>query len=184
MLQAEFRGDFDYRLKSDSGARRMLLNGNEAISLGAIAAGCKFMDAYPMTPTSSIMEYMATKSEDFDLVMVHTEDDIAAVNMVIRAAYVVVRAMTATSGSGFCLMVEGLGLAGMNERPIVVVDGQRPGPATGLPTRTEQGNLQFVLHAHHGDFPRAVMAPATIEDAFWITIKVFNLAEKYLIYQS
>jgi len=90
-----------------------------------------------------------------------------------------VRAMTATSGSGFCLMVEGLGLAGITETPIVVVEGQRPGPAVGLPTRTEQGDLQFVLHAHHGEFPRAVLAPATVEDAFWMTVKAFNLAEKY-----
>jgi len=157
----------------------MLLTGNEAISLGAIAAGCKFMAAYPMTPAGSIMEYIASKSEDFDLVMVHAEDEIAAINMAIGAAYAGVRAMTATSGSGLCLMVEGIGLAGMTETPIVVVDGQRPGPAIGLPTRTEQGDLQFVLHAHHGDFPRAVLAPATIEDAFWVTVKAFNLAEKY-----
>jgi len=87
--------------------------------------------------------------------------------------------MTATSGSGLCLMVEGIGLAAITETPIVIVDGQRPGPAVGLPTRTEQGDLQFVLHAHHGDFPRAVLAPATIEDAFWVTVKAFNWAEKY-----
>ncbi|MFH0769313.1 MAG: 2-oxoacid:acceptor oxidoreductase subunit alpha [Chloroflexota bacterium] len=116
---------------------------------------------------------------DCDLVMVHAEDEIAAVNMAIGAAYAGTRAMTATSGSGFCLMVEGIGLAGITETPIVVIDGQRPGPAVGLPTRTEQGNLQFVLHAHHGEFPRAVLAPATIEDAFWLTVKAFNLAEKY-----
>ena len=111
--------------------------------------------------------------------VVQPEDEIAAINMVIGAGYAGVRAMTATSGSGFCLMVEGLGLAGMTETPIVVVEGQRPGPAIGLPTRTEQGDLEFVLHAHHGDFPRAVLAPATVEDAFWLTIKAFNLAEKY-----
>src|SRR4030065_1933704 len=87
--------------------------------------------------------------------------------------------MPATSGSGFCLMVEGLGLAGITETPVVIIDGQRPGPAVGLPPRTEQGDLEFVLHAHHGEFPRAVLAPATIEDAFWITVKAFNLAEKY-----
>jgi 2-oxoglutarate ferredoxin oxidoreductase subunit alpha len=99
--------------------------------------------------------------------------------MAIGAAYAGVRAMTATSGSGFCLMVEGVGLAGITETPIVIIEGQRPGPAVGLPTRTEQGDLQFVLHAHHGDFPRAVLAPTTIEDAFWLTVKAFNLAEKY-----
>lgn len=176
--QAEYKGDFR-KIKPLSDTKRMLLTGNEAISMGAIAAGCKFMAAYPMTPSSSIMEYVAAKSKDFDLVMVHTEDEIAAINMIIGAAYAGVRAMTATSGSGFCLMVEGLGLAGITETPIVVINGQRPGPAVGLPTRTEQGDLQFVLHAHHGDFPRAVLAPATVEDAFWLTVKAFNLADKY-----
>jgi 2-oxoglutarate ferredoxin oxidoreductase subunit alpha len=177
-VQSERKGKFR-KIKPISEAKRMLLTGNEAISLGAIAAGCKFMAAYPMTPASSIMEYMAAKSKDFDLVMVHAEDEIAAINMAIGAAYAGVRAMTATSGSGLCLMVEGIGLAGITETPVVIVDGQRPGPAVGLPTRTEQGDLQFVLHAHHGDFPRAVLAPATIEDAFWVTVKAFNWAEKY-----
>ncbi len=157
----------------------MLLTGNEALVLGAIAAGCKFMAAYPMTPASSIMEYFAAKSEDLGLVMVHAEDEISAMNMVVGAGYAGVRAMTATSGSGFCLMVEGLGMAGITETPIVVVNAQRPGPAVGLPTRTEQGDLEFVLHAHHGEFPRAVLAPATIEDAFLSTVRAFNLADRY-----
>jgi 2-oxoglutarate ferredoxin oxidoreductase subunit alpha len=177
-VQSEHKGNFR-RIKPFSDTRRMLLTGNEAISLGAIAAGCKFMAAYPMTPASSIMEYMAAKSKDLDLVMVHAEDEIAAINMAIGAAYAGVRAMTATSGSGLCLMVEGIGLAGITETPVVIIDGQRPGPAVGLPTRTEQGDLKFVLHAHHGDFPRAVLAPATIGDAFWVTINAFNWAEKY-----
>jgi len=176
--QAEYKGGL-LKLKPLPDAKRMLLTGHEAVCLGAIAAGCKFMAAYPMTPAGSIMEYMAAKSKDFDLVMVHAEDEIAAINMVVGAAYAGVRAMTATSGSGLCLMVEGIGLAGITETPIVVIDGQRPGPAVGLPTRTEQGDLQFVLHAHHGDFPRAVLAPGTIEDAFWLTVKAFNLSEKY-----
>jgi 2-oxoglutarate ferredoxin oxidoreductase subunit alpha len=175
----EFKGEFSHPLSPINGAKRLLLTGNDAISLGAIAAGCKFMAAYPMTPVTSIMEYMAARSKDLDLVMVHAEDEIAAINMAIGAAYAGVRAMTATSGSGFCLMVEGLGLAGMTETPIVVVEGQRPGPAVGLPTGTEQGDLEFVLHAHHGEFPRVVLAPANVEDAFWLTIKGFNLAEKY-----
>ncbi|MFO7772410.1 MAG: 2-oxoacid:acceptor oxidoreductase subunit alpha [Dehalococcoidia bacterium] len=177
-VQSQHKGNFR-SIKPLSKANRMLLTGNDAISLGAIAAGCKFMAAYPMTPASSIMEYLAAKSEDFDLVMVHAEDEIAAINMAIGAAYAGVRAVTATSGSGLCLMAEGIGLSGITETPIVIVDAQRPGPAVGLPTRTEQGDLQFVLHAHHGDFPRAVLAPATIEDAFWITVKAFNWAEKY-----
>jgi 2-oxoglutarate ferredoxin oxidoreductase subunit alpha len=177
-VQSEHKGKV-VKIKPLSRDKRMLLTGNEAICLGAIAAGCKFMAAYPMTPASSIMEYMAAKARDFDLVMIHTEDEIAAINMAIGAAYAGVRAMTATSGSGLCLMVEGIGLAGITETPIVIVDGQRPGPAVGLPTRTEQGDLQFVLHAHHGDFPRAVLAPATIEDAFQVTVRAFNWAEKY-----
>ncbi|MFW6102256.1 MAG: 2-oxoacid:acceptor oxidoreductase subunit alpha [Chloroflexota bacterium] len=177
-VQSEHKGNF-FSIKPLSKSKRMLLTGNEAISLGAIAAGCKFMAAYPMTPASSIMEYMAAKSKDLDLVMVHAEDEIAAINMAIGAAYAGVRAMTATSGSGLCLMVEGIGLAGITETPVVIIDAQRPGPAVGLPTRTEQGDLQFVLHAHHGDFPRAVLAPATIEDAFWVTVNAFNWAEKY-----
>ena len=178
-IQGNFNGDYDCRLSPISNVKRMLLTGNDAIALGAITAGCKFMAAYPMTPASSIMEYMAAKARDVDLVMVHAEDEISAINMIIGSSYAGVRAMTATSGSGFCLMVEGLGLAGITETPIVIVNGQRPGPATGLPTRTEQSDLEFVLHASHGEFPRAVLAPATVEDAFWLTIKAFNLAEKY-----
>ena len=176
--QSKHKGEF-LKLKPLSDTKRMVLMGNEAISLGAIAAGCKFMAAYPMTPASSIMEYMAAKAKDLNLVMIHAEDEIAAINMAIGAAYTGVRAMTATSGSGLCLMVEGIGLAGITETPVVIIDAQRPGPAVGLPTRTEQGDLQFVLHAHHGDFPRAVLAPATIEDAFWVTVRAFNWAEKY-----
>jgi 2-oxoglutarate ferredoxin oxidoreductase subunit alpha len=177
-VRSERKGTFG-KIKPLSQPKRMLLTGNEAISLGAIAAGCKFMAAYPMTPASSIMEYLAAKSKEFDLVMVHAEDEIAAINMAIGAAYAGVRAMTATSGSGLCLMVEGIGLAGITETPLVIIDAQRPGPAVGLPTRTEQGDLQFVLHAHHGDFARAVLAPATVEDAFWTTVKAFNWADRY-----
>ena len=132
-----------------------------------------------MTPSTTIMEYMAGKADELGIVVVQPEDEISAINMIIGAAYAGVRAMTATSGGGFCLMVEGLGLAGMTETPVVVVDGQRAGPAIGLPTRTEQGDLLFALHAAHGDFPRVVMAPANVEDAFWLTVKAFNLAEEY-----
>lgn len=178
-VQQNFRRNFTRNLNSVSDVKRMLLNGNEAIAMGAIAAGCKFMAAYPMTPVTPIMEYLSSRAKDSGLVVVQPEDEIAAINMIIGAGYAGVRAMTATSGGGFCLMVEGLGLAGMTETPIVVVEGQRAGPAIGLPTRTEQGDLEFVLHAAHGEFPRAVLAPATVEDAFWLTVKAFNLAEKY-----
>ena len=174
-----FKGNVARRLSPVSDVKRMLLNGSEALALGAIAAGCKFMSSYPMTPATPIMEYLAAKAKDFGLVVVHAEDEISAINMSVGAAFAGARAMTATSGSGFCLMVEGLGLAGITETPVVIVDAQRPGPAVGLPTRTEQGDLQFVLYAHHGEFPRAVLAPGNAEETFWLTVKAFNLAEKY-----
>jgi 2-oxoglutarate ferredoxin oxidoreductase subunit alpha len=158
---------------------KLVMNGNEAIGLGAIAAGCTFMAAYPMTPSTPILEYFASKAEELGLVFIQAEDEIAAVNMAVGASFAGARAMTATSGSGFCLMVEGYGLAALTETPLVIVDGQRPGPCVGLPTRTEQGDLSFVLTAHHGDFPRVVLAPASVEDAFWLTVKAFNLADRF-----
>ncbi|MFA5309881.1 MAG: 2-oxoacid:acceptor oxidoreductase subunit alpha [Dehalococcoidales bacterium] len=159
--------------------RRLLLNGNEAVAFGALAAGCKFTAGYPMTPSSSILEYIADKGLEHGAVMLHVEDEISALNMAVGAGYAGVRSMVATSGGGFALMVEALALAGMTETPVVVVLGQRPGPATGLPTRTEQGELLFSLHAGHGEFPRAVLAPADAADAFQAAVKAFNLAEKY-----
>lgn len=178
----EHRGNIPRQnIRQPGTARKMLLNGNEAIALGALAAGCKFVAGYPMTPTTSILEYIADKGRNLGVAVVQPEDEISAINMVIGAAYTGVRAMTATSGGGFCLMVEGLSLAGITETPVVVVLGQRPGPAIGLPTRTEQGELLFSLSAGHGEFPRAVLAPASVADAFWTTIRAFNLAEKYQI---
>jgi len=179
--RGSFKGQFKRSLRSLGDSRRMLISGDEAIALGAVAAGCTFMAAYPMTPVTPIMEYLAGKSAELGLVVVQPEDEISVINMIIGAAFAGARVMTATSGGGFCLMVEGLSLAGMTETPIVVVLGQRPGPAIGLPTRTEQGELQFALHAGHGEFSRAILAPATIEDAFWLTVKAFNLAEKYQV---
>jgi 2-oxoglutarate ferredoxin oxidoreductase subunit alpha len=158
---------------------RLLLNGNDALCLGAMAGGCKFVAGYPMTPSSSILEYIADKGRQYGVVMVHVEDEISAMNMAVGAGYTGVRAMVATSGGGFALMVEALALAGMTETPVVAVLGQRPGPATGLPTRTEQAELWFALHAGHGEFPRAVLAPSTAAEAFYAAIKAFNLAEKY-----
>ncbi|MFW6150214.1 MAG: 2-oxoacid:acceptor oxidoreductase subunit alpha [Chloroflexota bacterium] len=173
----------DFGLAPEGGrqAKGLVVTGNEALSLGAMVAGCTFYAGYPMTPASSIMEFLAAKAKDYGMVVLQTEDEIAAINCVVGAGYAGARAMTATSGSGFCLMVEGLGLAGLTETPVVMVDAQRPGPAVGMPTRTEQGDLEFVIHAHHGDFPRAVLAPATVEDCFWLTAKAFNLADMYQI---
>lgn len=185
------RAGYDYARKNYKGhfavtlpelperKKRMLLNGNEAIALGAMAAGCRFVSSYPMTPSTSVMEYMAARADEYGIVVMQAEDEVSAVNMITGAGYAGVRAMTTTSGSGFCLMVEGLGLAGITETPIVIIDAQRPGPAVGLPTRTEQGDLQFMISAHHGDFPRIVLAPSDIEDCFYLTVEAFNLADRY-----
>lgn len=161
--------------------KMMLLNGNEAIALGAMAAGCKFMAAYPMTPASTIMEYIVNKGRKFNIIMIQPEDEIAAMNMAVGAGFAGVRAMTATSGDGFALMTEGFGLAGITETPVVIIIAQRAGPAVGLPTRTEQSDLSFAIYGGSGEFPRAVLAPRTIEDAFFTTVRAFNLAEKYQI---
>jgi 2-oxoglutarate ferredoxin oxidoreductase subunit alpha len=160
---------------------KMLIPGIEAIALGVIASGCKFYSAYPMTPSTGIMNYLAGKEKEFGIIVEQAEDEIAAINMALGASFAGVRAMTGTAGGGFALMVEGLSLAGMTETPIVIAVGQRPAPATGLPTRTEQGDLLFCLHAAHGEFPRVIFAPGTPEQAFYLTIKAFDMAEKYQI---
>ncbi|MDZ4246025.1 MAG: 2-oxoacid:acceptor oxidoreductase subunit alpha [Dehalococcoidia bacterium] len=172
-------GKVDLTLPVLNRQKRMLLHGNDAIALGALAAGCKFMTSYPMTPATSIMEYLAGKADEFGMVVLQAEDEISAANMTIGASFTGVRAMAATSGGGFCLMVEGLGLAGMTETPMVIVESHRPGPSTGLPTRTEQGDLEFIIHASQSEFPRFVIAPVNIEDAFYATVQAFNLAERY-----
>jgi 2-oxoglutarate ferredoxin oxidoreductase subunit alpha len=163
-----------------SGAK-MLITGIEAIALGAIASGCKFYSAYPMTPSTGIMNYLAAREQEYGIVVEQAEDEIAAINMALGASFAGVRAMTGTSGGGFALMVEGLSLAGMTETPVVIAIGQRPGPATGLPTRTEQADLLFVLHAAHGEFPRVIFAPGSPEQAFYLTSKAFDIAEKYQV---
>lgn len=168
-------------LPASFSAPKMLLSGIEGIALGAIASGCKFYSAYPMTPSTGIMNYLAAKGKEYGIVVEQAEDEIAAINMALGASFAGVRAMTGTAGGGFALMVEGLSLAGMTETPIVIALGQRPAPATGLPTRTEQGDLLFAVHAAHGEFPRAVFAPGTPEQAFFLTNKAFDMAEKFQI---
>lgn len=158
--------------------QRMLIHGNDCISVGAFSAGCRFISAYPMTPATTIIEWFA-RHHKFGVVTKHVEDEIAAACMAIGANFAGVRGMTATSGGGFCLMVEALGLAGMTEVPLVVVDAQRGGPSTGLPTRNEQADLLFAIHASHGEFPRIVLAPGTHKDCFSQGARAFNLAEKY-----
>jgi len=160
---------------------QMLINGNQAIGLGALVSGCKFFAAYPMSPSTSIMQYMADKAQQYGIIVEQAEDEIAAINMALGASFGGVRAMTATSGGGFALMTEGVSLAGITETPVVIAEVQRPGPATGLPTRTEQGDLFCVLHGGHGEFPRVVLTPGTPEQAFQLTNKAFHLAEKYQI---
>jgi 2-oxoglutarate ferredoxin oxidoreductase subunit alpha len=178
--QERFPGKFPYQLGRVEGApSRMILDGNQALSLGALLGGCKFVAGYPMTPATSILQWMATHGERYGVVVKHTEDEIAAVLMIIGAAHMGARAMAPTSGGGFSLMNEGLGLAGITETPIVIVEAQRPGPATGLATRTEQGDLLFVLHASQGEFPRIVLSPGSIEECFEAGWRAFNLAEKY-----
>ncbi len=171
---------FEWKLEAIPNApKRMVLNGNQALGLGAIAAGCKFCCGYPMTPASSLLEFMFAQARRFNLVVRQIEDEIGALLHAIGAAHAGVRAMTCTSGGGFSLMVEALSLAGSTETPVVVVLAQRPGPATGMPTRTEQGELLFTLFAGHGEFPRAVLAPGSVEQCVYEMARAFNIAEKY-----
>jgi len=171
---------FEWKLEAIPDApQKMVLNGNQALGLGAIAAGCKFCCGYPMTPASSLLEFMFAQARRFNLVVRQIEDEIGALLHAIGAAHAGVRAMTCTSGGGFSLMVEALSLAGSTETPVVVVVAQRPGPATGMPTRTEQGELLFTLFAGHGEFPRAVLAPGSVEQCVYEMARAFNLAEKY-----
>jgi 2-oxoglutarate ferredoxin oxidoreductase subunit alpha len=156
-----------------------LLESNKTIALAAARAGCRFMAAYPMTPATGIITFIVKEEGRLGIFAEQAEDEIAAVNMAIGASYAGARAMTATSGGGFALMVEGISLAGMTETPLVIVLGQRPGPATGLPTRTAQGDLLFAINAGHGEFPKMVLAPSDPKDAFHKTVKAFNLADKY-----
>jgi 2-oxoglutarate ferredoxin oxidoreductase subunit alpha len=160
-------------------SRRMMMNGNEAIAFGAISAGLKFVSFYPMTPATSIVLNVIAQAAKMGLIVEQAEDEIAAINMAIGASFAGAPAMVATSGGGFALMTEGVSLAAMTETPIVIALAQRPGPATGLPTRTEQGDLELVLHAGHGEFPRAIFAPGTIEECFHLTRRAFELAERY-----
>lgn len=170
-----------YAISPGSSSKTVLLHSNEAIALGALAAGLKFYSAYPMTPSTSIMSYLTRKASIAKIIAEQAEDEIAAINMAIGASFAGVRAMTSTSGGGFSLMVEALGLAGIAEIPIVIVLVQRPGPATGLPTRTEQSDLKFAINAAQGEFGRMVIALRNPTDAFYQTARAFNIADKYQI---
>jgi len=168
-------------LPARKGKRKLLISGLKATGMGALASGLKFYAAYPMTPSTGIMDTIASKATEFGVVLEQAEDEIAAINMALGASFAGVRAATGSSGGGFALMVEGLSLAGMTETPIVIFEAQRPGPATGLPTRTEQADLQFVLYSGHGEFPRVVLAPGSPEQCVMLTNKAFELTEKYQV---
>jgi 2-oxoglutarate/2-oxoacid ferredoxin oxidoreductase subunit alpha len=162
-------------------ARHLFISGNETIPIAAAFAGCRFISAYPMSPSTEIITFLAKEQDRLGVFAEQAEDEIGAINMALGASYAGTRAMTATSGGGFALMVEGISLAGMTETPLVIVLAQRPGPATGLPTRTAQGDLLFAIYAGHGEFPKLVLAPADAKDAFHKTVRAFNLADKYQI---
>lgn len=172
--------DTEHKLETKKD-KSILINGNQALALGAIAAGCRYYCGYPMTPSTGVLNYMSLKSEEMGIVIDQVEDEVAALNMALGASYAGVRAMTGSSGGGIALMAEAFSLAGIIETPIVVINVQRPGPATGLPTRTEQADLRFMIHLGHGEFPKMVISLRNGEDAFYQTARAFNLAEKYQI---
>lgn len=163
----------------DKPPQRLMMNGNEAIALGAVSAGLKFYSFYPMTPSTSIGISLAGWARELGLIVEQAEDEIAALNMALGASFAGAPSMVATAGGGFALMGEAVSLAGMTETPVVIVVAQRPAPATGLPTRTEQGDLEFVLHAGHGEFPRAIFAPGSVEQCFDLAKRSLHTAERY-----
>jgi 2-oxoglutarate ferredoxin oxidoreductase subunit alpha len=161
--------------------RKLIMSGNEAMSAGAIAAGCRYYAGYPITPASDILSFMEKILPQYGGVAFQTEDEIAAISSCVGASYSGTRSMTATSGPGLSLMAEVLGLASMTEIPIVIVDAQRSGPSTGMPTKTEQSDLAFAVNMGHGDAPRVVLAPSNVKDCFYGMVRAFYLAEKYQI---
>jgi 2-oxoglutarate ferredoxin oxidoreductase subunit alpha len=164
-----------------SGVRRPFVTGNEAVGMGAVAAGLKFYSAYPMSPASSLLHWLVAHNEKVGVMVKQAEDELAVVNMAIGAGLTGVRAMCGTSGGGFALMTEAIGMAGIMEVPVVIVNVQRGGPSTGLPTRTEQGDLNQAFGASQGDFPRIIIAPSTTTDAFYTAAEAHNLAEEFQV---
>jgi len=170
-----------FRIELEKGQAReqIFLTGNEAMSLGMIKAGCKFYSAYPMTPVTPILHYLAKNGPKYEIIVKQAEDEISVINMALGAAYAGARAAVATSGGGFCLMTEAFSMAGMTETPLVVIMGTRGNPSTGMPTWTEQSDLRLVLNAGQGEFPRIILAPGDVEEAFYLVAAAFNLAEIY-----
>lgn len=175
-------GKINFQLKRDPTVKEeVMINGNEAVAFGAIAGGCNFISAYPMSPSTGVLTVLAKYSSEFGIVIDQAEDEIAAINKVIGAWYAGGRGLASTSGGGFALMTEGVSLAGMIESPVVIAIAQRPAPATGLPTRTAQEDLNLALYSGHGEFPRIIYAPGTIQQAFLLTQRAFNLADELQI---
>jgi len=168
----------DKRLEYTPGQPMLLMSGNELSAVGALHAGCRFFAGYPITPSSEILHYLSMRMPQFSGTIIQTEDELAAIGAVIGASFSGVKAMTATSGPGLALMTEMLGLASMAEIPAVIIDVQRGGPSTGLPTKSEQSDLFQALWGSHGDAPRVVLAPADVEDCFHATVAAFNIAEE------
>lgn len=168
-----------YGLSASDDGDRLLMMGNDAIAYGALVGGCRFMAGYPITPATDVLEWMAKYAPRYGGIIIQAEDELAAINMTIGAAFTGVRAMTATSGPGLSLMTEGIGLAGSLEIPIVIVECARAGPSTGLPTKTEQSNLNHIIFGGHGEIPKIVLAPGTVEESFYLAMEAFNIAEKY-----
>ena len=186
-VSTQVKGVFPKKLSSIKNQRRLLMMGNQAVALGKLAAGCRLQTYYPITPASDESEFLESH-ELFDVInggtkgsilVMQTEDEIAAITMAAGAALTGTRAATSTSGPGFSLMVEGMGWTGMNEVPVVITLYSRGGPSTGLPTRNEAGDLKFALNAGHGEFPRIVICSGDMEEAFYDEIRAFNYAEKY-----
>ena len=165
--------------ENTQGVSFQTMTGNEAVALGAIAGGLQFYAGYPMTPSSTILHFMAKNAQNAGIVVKQAEDEISVISMAIGASFAGARAMVGSSGGGFSLMVESLGLAGITELPLVVFEGTRPGPALGLPTWTDQGDLRFVLHAGNGEFPRIVLAPSDAQEAFELSRRAQILAETF-----
>ncbi|WP_047152556.1 2-oxoacid:acceptor oxidoreductase subunit alpha [Aneurinibacillus tyrosinisolvens] len=171
----------ELRLEPADGKKRMFMIGNDAVAMGALVAGCRFMPAYPITPASEIMEYLVKKLPEFGGTVIQTEDEIAAVTMAIGGNYGGVRTMTASAGPGLSLMTEAIGLAGITETPLVIVNTQRGGPSTGMPTKQEQSDVNAMIYSTHGEIPKVVLAPSTAEEAFYDTVEAFNIAEEYQV---
>ncbi len=167
--------------KTDIIKNHRIISGTEAVGIGALAGGVNYIASYPMSPGTGLLQYLAEKGNDFGVIVEQAEDEIAALNMGIGAWYAGARSIVTTSGGGFALMEEAVSLAGITESPCVIHVAQRPGPGTGLPTRTEQADLNLVVYAGHGEFPRIVLAPGSITDGVLLTQRAFYLADKYQV---